>query len=211
MMDKAVKIDRFMKATEAIFNAGVPLMHRLVPQEKPSEIWAHYPPGDTTNGEAQSRYFYHCHPPGQREEGEHGHFHLFLGKSAMPVEAKPWLSPPPINLTKKRANVVHVAALSIDTNGLPMMWFNVNRWVTDEWMYSAEDVIAQLDRFDMVGEQGDALVNEWVTAIVHLCKEEIVSLLYERDAVLAAQDPSGQDHAIEVTGSRKIDLAALVD
>jgi len=118
-----------------MFQSGKPLMSRLLPADGTSEAWAHYPEGDVGNGAISSRYFYHSHPPEEREADEHGHFHLFVGKQAMSNEAEALITPPALPNGQKRAEVVHIAALSIGYDGLPLRWFGTNRWVTDEWLY----------------------------------------------------------------------------
>ncbi|MEP3051268.1 MAG: hypothetical protein ABJP48_09210 [Erythrobacter sp.] len=201
--------DLLMSSTEAMFESGQPLMNRIVPTETPAEIWTHYPNSDVINGPAGSRYFYHCHPPGERIDGEHGHFHLFLDKSAMPGGVAPLISPPPENLAKTRADVVHIAALAISVSGLPLAWFGINRWVTDEWVYPAETIIGLLERFDMRGPMGDPLVNDWLTGIVGLARQDLTEILHERDRVLKASDPSGEDRQVEVTSTIPISLEKL--
>jgi hypothetical protein len=165
-MTRAEFTDLLVRSTSAMFADGRPLMQRILPADAPAEIWQHYPPDDVVNGSAGSRYFYHCHPPAERSAGEHGHFHLFLDKSAMARDAAPLIAPPATGSDEPRADAVHIAALSISTGGLPLAWFTTNRWVTDEWVYPAEAVIAQFDRFDLRGPDGDPLVNDWLTAMV---------------------------------------------
>jgi hypothetical protein len=199
-------------STQAMFNSGTPLMHRVVPKDKPAEVFAHYPKGDATNPSTGSRYFYHCHPPGQRIDGEHGHFHIFFERSAMPDGTKPIMDRPPIKLKKgkKRANVVHIAALSVSLEGLPMQWFTTNRWVTDEWVHAAKDIVPMLDRYDMRGsKKGDPLVNDWVTAMVGLAREDIAKILRERDVALR-DDPEGKDKSLEMLSALPISLEELL-
>ncbi len=197
-------------STTAMFAEGRPLMNRLLPSDAPAQIWQHYPPDDVVNGVAGSRYFYHCHPPAERGAGEHGHFHLFLDKSAMDARAVPLIAPPASASDEPRADVVHIAALAISTDGLPISWFATNRWVTDEWLYPAEAVSAALGRFDLRGRDGDPLINDWLTAMVGLARADLETLLAERDAVLAARDLTGEDRAVEITGAKAISLEELL-
>lgn len=204
--------DLLMTSTAAMFAEGKPLMNRLLPATQPAELWQHYPPDDVVNGAAGSRFFYHCHPVEERSAGEHGHFHLFLAKSAMPDNAVPLIAPPPpSNPDAPRADVVHLGALAISTEGLPLCWFTTNRWVTDEWIYPASALIAQLVRFDLRGPDGDPLVNDWLTAMVGLCRADLADLLAQRDAVLEANDPSGENRAVEITSIKPISLERLFD
>lgn len=193
-----------------MFQSGKPLMSRLLPEDGTSEAWAHYPADDVVNGAISSRYFYHSHPPDEREADEHGHFHLFVGKEAMPDKAKALIAPPPLPKGQKRADVVHIAALAIGYDGLPLRWFGTNRWVTDEWLYPARAVITVLDSFDLRGQSGDPLINDWLTSILHLSRADIVNILEERDEVLQRNDITGENREVEVTGTRDVSLESLL-
>ena len=194
-------------ATAAMFAEGVPLMRRLLPSGSELEAWANYPGGGLLCPASGSRAFYHVHPPGEREAGEHGHFHFFLPRSAMDDRAAPLIAPPDADSAEH--DFVHIAALAIDASGLPLRWFTVNRWVTDEWLFPATAVSAGLGRFSLAGAGGDALVNRWLTAAVHVWRPVIVDLLERRDARLAAARYDGEDRALEVLSSAPADLDAI--
>jgi len=210
-MKPAELTDLLMTSTAAMFAEGRPLMSRILPAADVAEVWQHYPPDDVVNGAAGSRFFYHCHPPAERGTGEHGHFHLFLAKSAMPTSAIPMIAPPATTSDEPRADVVHIGALAISTDGLPLWWFTTNRWVTDEWLYPAAAVIGQLERFDLRGPDGDPLVNDWLTAMVGLCRDDLADLLTQRDAALKAADLTGENRSVEITSSKPISLERLFD
>lgn len=203
--------DLLMTSTAAMFAEGRPLMSRILPAEDAAQLWHHYPPDDVVNGAAGSRFFYHCHPPAERGTGEHGHFHLFLAKSAMPGIAIPMIAPRAVLSDEPRADVVHIGALAISTEGLPLWWFTTNRWVTDEWLYPAAAVIGELARFDLRGPDGDPLVNDWLTAMVGLCRGDLAELLKQRDAALKAADITGENRSVEITSSMPISLERLFD
>ncbi len=203
--------EMLLGSTQAMFTSGKPLMSRVLPDDATAKIWEHYPPDDVVNGPAGSRYFYHCHPPGERMAGEHGHFHLFFDKSAMPGGTVPKIAAPLAPRDQPRADVVHIAALAISNEGLPLQWFGINRWVTDEWLYPAYAVLAVLEDFDLRGVNGDPLVNEWLTAMVGLSRHEIAQVLRDRDIVLELKDESGEDRAVEVTSAAPVSLDALLE
>jgi len=117
--------------------------------------------------------------------------------------------PPVATSDEPRADVVHIGALTISTDGLPLWWFTTNRWVTDEWLYPAEAVIDRLARFNLRGPDGDPLVNDWLTAMVGLCRDDLADLLVQRDAALKARDLTGEDRSVEITSSRSISLERL--
>lgn len=189
--------------------SGIPLMRRVLPPEVEATLWEHYPEQDAISPDSGARYFYHCHPVEERGEGEHGHFHLFLPKRAMKQlnNAKSV----PVDLEADRADVVHIVALSVSPEGLPIAMFTVNRWVCDEWLFGHSDIMAGIDGFDLTGADGDPLVNSWLTAMVQLAKPMIGALLVERDERLTASNWDGEDRALEVISIAPVDLQALVD
>lgn len=190
-------------ATIAVASAGVPLMLRVLPDTAPAETWAHYPPGDAVDPRTGARWFYHVHPPGNRDDDEHGHFHLFFARDA--IAAVPLAGPP--GGASSGADVVHVAAIAINTAGLPTRLFTVNRWVTDEWLYPAATIIAALPRFDLAQAGGDALVNAWLSAAVAFFTPQIAAALYLRDAGIANwQADRFEDRGIEILSTVEIDI-----
>lgn len=200
--------EALIEATVAMHSAGKPLMRLVLPADDEPEQWAHYPPDDAISPVSRSRYFYHCHPPEERGEGEHGHFHLFL-PLALFAEEDCQSAPPEDG--ENRARVVHFTALSVDMQGVPLQLFTTNRWVTDEWLCSADAIAAVIDRFDLEGADGDPHVNQWLTAFVALAREPIIDLLHRRDAVLEAKGWPGEDRAVEIASSTPADLQALLD
>jgi hypothetical protein len=185
-------------------------MSRVLPQDNTARVYTHYPIGDVVNGKHGSRYFYHSHPPEDRSAEEHGHFHLFLDRRAFGKDTEPLIPAPPVAAGGKRADVVHLAALAIGYDGLPLRWFGTNRWVTDEWLYPATDVIGALSKFDLRGSNGDPKVNDWLTAILRLSAKSVAGVLIERDEALRQRDMSGEDRTVEVTSMRDVDLAKLL-
>ena len=207
-MPKADMIDRLLDSAEAMHATGKPMMARLLPDEGASaEIYAHYPPDDVVNGSLGARWFYHCHPPGEREGDEHGHFHLFVAREALTGRAL--IAAPPTDAP--RADVVHLAALAIDRQGLPLRWFTVNRWVTDEHLYPAASIADVLAAVDFRGPSGDPLINAWLSAILQLSVDDIVDLLEKRDLDLRKNGLDGEDRRREVLSASPVDLAALLD
>lgn len=188
-----------------------PLMLRVVPQDG-ATFWKHYPKSDARDKYCKSRWYYHVHAPGIRDTEEHGHFHLFLHRTQLPDGMEPKVWPP--QGEDARAHVTHLIALSIDTNGIPRSWFTVNRFVTNEFLYPADVMIAHLPDFSVDHTQEDDLVNRFVTAMVALYREEISQLLRERDrrhAELVAEfgdDAYSKESGVEVLSQIPIDLDA---
>lgn len=195
-------------ATIAMAQSGLPLMRRVLPPGD-SLVWDHYPPDDAVDAHTGARWFYHAHPPEEREGGEHGHFHLFLDRDDF--DGLPALAGP-LNPAAPDAGVVHIAALSIDLAGLPTRLFSVNRWVTDEWLHPAPAILDRLDRFDLsAAAAGDPLVNRWLTAAVAAFAPEIEQILTERDrAFKGAAAPFFEDRGAEVLSTIAVDLQRCV-
>jgi len=142
----------------------------------------HYPPGDIYDNETHAQYYYHAH---RGTAGEHGHFHTFLrhkgipqGITPVPYEGEePWPEGDEI--------LSHLVAISMDGPGLPIGLFTTNRWVTGENWFSADDVIAMLDRFVIDHADPSWPVNRWISAMVVLFRPQIEMLLRQRDENLA--------------------------
>ncbi len=197
-----------VNATVEMHDAGIPLMRRILPDTADITLWDHYPPNDQVSKKTGARFFYHCHPPEERGANEHGHFHLFLSKSAM-VDPDAFALQP-VNNEIVRVDVVHIAALSISADGLPTALFTVNRWVTDEWLFPHTAIAQALPKFDLSDAGGDALVNIWLTALVHVSAPTILGLLEARDIALARANWAGEDRALEILSHTPIDIQSLV-
>jgi hypothetical protein len=198
-------------ATIAIAEAGTPLMLRVVPDDDSFTTWDHYPPDDAVDATSGARWFYHAHAAGEREGGEHGHFHLFLDRSCFADAPEPIAGPPAG--ASSGADVVHIVAIAIDLNGLPTKLFTANRWVTDEWLYDAAAIRERLAQFDLAGATGDPLVNAWLTAAVAFFAPEIETALQARDREIGrwagTEDPF-EDRGREIISSIPVDINAAV-
>ncbi|MEM8726482.1 MAG: hypothetical protein AAGE86_13270, partial [Pseudomonadota bacterium] len=150
------------------------------------------------------------HAPGDRDPDEHGHFHLFLHRTQLKDSASPVALPPEGEDAK--AHVTHLIGLSIAHSGIPRAWFSTNRYVTNEFLYSADDMIAHMPVYDVDDTKEDRLVNRFVTAMVALYRDEIADLLRQRDArqaeLIAEHGEAGYEKASgeDVLGVIPIDL-----
>ena len=158
---------------------GRPLMQRVLPEDEQPVFWEHYPDNDARDVKNLGRWYYHVHPAGDRDKDEHGHFHLFLHRTQLDDDSGEWSEP--ANKSEKRANVVHIAGLSIDHSGIPRSWFVTNRWVTDEWLYPSQKVIDHLLLYNVDDTAEDRIVNRFLTAMVAMYRGEIADLLKKRD------------------------------
>jgi hypothetical protein len=194
--------------------------------------WTHYPAGDVYDAETHAQFFYHAHPPEQRPEREHGHFHCFLRPHGMPRGIQPLMLPElaiadapaaphdpilaPIaqpNQGRDNDKISHLVAIGMGSNGLPVRLFTTNRWVTGETWYGAEDVCRMLDRFVVDQARPSRPVNRWISAMFRLFRPEMLELLVARDAAIMnwrrrhrGKVHVFEDRRLEVTSQLAIDL-----
>ncbi len=178
--------------------------------------WDHYPPGDVYDHETAGQYYYHAHAADQRFEGEHGHFHTFVRPRGMPPGIHPAEVPGYVAPEDPNDALSHLVAIAMTPGGLPFRLFTVNRWVTGEVWYAAEDVIRLLDVFRIDHAQPSWPVNRWITGMIALFKPQIADLLRARDHKVAAWRnlaPAGdvfEDRGLEVTSFLDISVERQV-
>jgi hypothetical protein len=173
--------------------------------------WNHYPKGDVYDTATHGQYFYHTHAKGSRP-GEHGHFHTFLRAKGMP----PGMAPTPydgdVEWPSGDDALSHLIGISMDKKGYPVSLFSVNRWVTGETWYPAENVTAMIGLFEIDHARPSWPVNRWITAMLRLFHPQIIDLVRQRDAALAdwrRKHPDRdvfEDRELEVTSQLKISV-----
>lgn len=212
-MDSAEAGRTVIETIMAMAQDARPLMQRVLP-DNDVHFWAHYPDDDARDEDTRSRWYYHVHAPGDRDPGEHGHFHLFLHRTQIDSSARMVVQP--AEGEDAAAHVTHIAGLSIDHQGIPVAWFTTNRWVTDEFMYPAQTIIDHLDRYCVDNTPEDHQVNRFLTAMVALYRDELAAMLLARDDKLSAIAAGGKgDEAYEtdnaILSTVNIDLDAKID
>lgn len=206
------------QATAALAANGG-LLSDLLPRDGAPVQWRHYPERDAVNGPLGARWFYHCHDPARQrgelsedaggEPAEHGHFHLFVARRALPRRVTPLRTRRPGD--RSRPSIVHIAALAIDHDGLPLRWFATNRWVTGETLYPAVALASLLPHIDFGGDDGPAALNQWLTAMLRASAGSVAGLLAQRDAVIAESGIDGEDRTVEILASAPVDWTALAE
>ena len=146
--------------------------------------WNHFPKGDIYDHATHSQYFYHAHVKGQRK-GEHGHFHTFLRAKGMPAGVAPIANDGEAEWPEGDKALSHLIGISMDPKGFPIGLFSVNRWVTGETWYTAEDVISLIDLFHIDHASPSWPANKWVTAMLRLFHPQIIDLVRKRDVTVA--------------------------
>lgn len=160
----------------------------------------HYPSDDVFDRDTHAQYYYHAH----RGAAEHGHFHTFLRAPGMPESVAPVPYTGEEIWPNGDESISHLIAISMDAFGRPISLFAVNRWVSAEAWYPAEDVIRMLDRFAVDHAFPSWPVNRWIGAMLQLFRPQVEALLRHRDAVVDAWRRSHQD--IDVFEDRRLDV-----
>lgn len=169
----------------------------------------HYPDDNAFDPESGSQYYYHMHRP-----GEHGHFHCFIMHDGLPETAEPV---PDQDLHLRDPGFTdpfaHLIAISMDEFGHPKGLFTTNRWVTQEVIYPADQIIALLDRFRIDHTFPAWSTNRWLTAMIVLFRPQIESLIRAREATFGALREAHPDRVVyedtdnEILSFAKIDIA----
>ncbi len=170
--------------------------------------WDHYPTGDVHDAETGAQYYYHAHAAEERFADEHGHFHAFVRPKLRP-RGQPAPGP-------GRDLLCHLVAISMNAEGVPFRLFTVNRWVTGETWYPAEEALALLDDFAVRLARPSYVTNRWIGACVRLFRPQIVALIQARDRVVGdwrRRYPGRdvlEDRQLEVTSTLQVSVAGQI-
>ncbi len=184
------------------FNAG-----------KPFYELEHYPPDDVYDTQTHAQYYYHAH---RSKIKEHGHFHTFLRPRGMPAGVSPIDFPATDPWPQGNEAVSHLFAIAMDAYGYPTGLFTVNRWVTAEAWYPADQVIRMLDHFIVDHAFPSWPVNRWISAMAVLYRPHIEALLRQRDEVIweSFRKKPGQDifedRSLDITSYLPISVDTLI-
>jgi len=165
----------------------------------------HYPDDDVYDRKTHAQYYYHAH---RSEVGEHGHFHTFLRPQGMPKGVAPITYPETDPWPQGDEALSHLVAIAMDSYGYPTHIFTVNRWVTAEAWYPAEQVIQMLDNFEIDHAFPSWPTNRWISALFVLYRPYIEVLLRQRDQTIWAwaDEHPGED----VFEDRKLDVTSQI-
>lgn len=166
--------------------------------------WDHYPKGDVYCFDSHAQYYYHAHPPENRDNDwgdEHGHFHTFLRPRGFPENVRPDAA-----LGDQPS---HLVAVSMNFSGVASRLFTTNRWVTGEAWYDAGVVGRLLHHFDISHDAPSRQINVWISNLLVLFRPTIQALLHARDDVLATHRPAHD--ALHVHEDRDLEVASIID
>ena len=176
------------EAMWATYRADTSVVGELLRHEETFEFHDHYPDDDARDPESGSQYYYHWH-----RDGEHGHFHCFIMEAGLPDHMAPI---PDQRLDLRDPDFTetfsHLIAISMDDQGHPQALFTTNRWVTQDVIFPAEQIIGLLDRFSINHTFPSWATNRWLTAMIVLFRKHIEKLIRQREKEferLAAEEP----------------------
>ncbi|MEM9684880.1 MAG: hypothetical protein AAF942_16535 [Pseudomonadota bacterium] len=147
--------------------------------------WRHYPKGDVFDTKSHSQFYYHAHPPDERVDGEHGHFHTFVHGAGIAKRHKPIPLSEATSSGKRPKRLCHVIGISMDVYGQAFRLFTTNRWVTGETWFAAEDAVPIAEGFEIAHTKPSWPANRWITAMVATYRPHIAALIGVRDEVVA--------------------------
>ncbi|MGE0521640.1 MAG: hypothetical protein AB7O60_01220 [Variibacter sp.] len=179
--------------------------------------WEHYPPNDVYDLKSHAQYYFHAHPPDDRDASDYGHFHTFLRPKGMPLGIRPAKVKGHALAVSVNEALSHLIAISMTPSGMPEALFTTNRWVTGETWYGAADVTAMLDHFVIDLDQPSPLLNQWLTAMFILFRPQIEELVIERDRTIIQWQTEHpdldvfEDRRLEITSSKAISLYRQIE
>lgn len=190
----------FFDMNRALINDQQTILGELLRDEPDSPVlrWQHYPADDVQDLDTGAMYYYHAHAAGERPQDEHGHFHLFI-------------RPEP------STDFSHFVGVSVDARGAVRSLFTTNRWVTDEHLRSANELVSMLPEAFVVNRARPSwLISRWLMLLVRLCEPHIQRLLFARDEFLGwAGDTDlpvevAEDRSKQVLSEEFIDIYAVL-
>jgi len=182
--------------------------------------WDHYPPGDIYDPVSHSQFYYHAHPPEDRNNirtDEHGHFHTFMRPPGFPPEVEQLSELGGLPAACPSSGLTHLIAVSVNFAGDPVRLFTTNRWVTDETWYPAAEVKRILPHFLVTRESRCSQTSAWISSLLTMYGPLIELLMDARDETVRAHDTSQpihkawSDRSLEVTSVADISLEKDID
>lgn len=221
---------RLLFYAEALLNAqqamqtnnGNTILHHTLEGQDRHVSMAHYPKGDRIDYDTGAQYFYHCHRENFHSD-EHGHFHCFMRYKHIPDSIKPVPLPDWDKFIQKP--MTHLVAIGMNRYGQPIRLFSVNRWVTSEIWYSAQDTRKLLELFRFVEPKNNfcgrkhsnnpkhwKCLDTWIEALVQLFSPQITWLQKQRDvAIMRHRDHDVyNDKSVEELSEITIDLTSQI-
>lgn len=157
------------------------MLHPFTGRSQRFEYWQHYPRNDVVDTSGRWQFYFHAHDKAEvdntRHPQEHGHIHLFR--------------------RDVHGRLSHLAGLSLDDRGLPLIWFATNQWVTGERWMAAKPLTRDLSDIELRLRGPLAGAALWLADLVRLYAEPLCEMLHARDA--AVQQHGARHHVTPQT------------
>ncbi len=184
-----------------------PILGRAAPKQ-----WSHYPRGDAIDARRRYQWYYHSHSPADRPGCiEHGHFHLFARTDARRSPIDPEAESAFLKRLgggESRAKTRHLLAIGMNSVGVPISLFTVNRWVTGDQLLSSAGSLRLLESLAI--DSGHPQIDRFIASLIHLHRPQIRKLFRARDQSLLSRARRGpgtlDDESCELLSEVKIDL-----
>lgn len=180
--------------------------------------WEHYPSDDVYDPLSYAQYYFHAHPPEEREAPDFGHFHTFLRARPIFDDLHPdRMRSGAASPEQTESTLTHLVAISMSQQGMPERLFTTNRWVTGETWCRADDLIELLDHFRIDLDHPNRAVNNWLTSMFVLFRPQVEQLLIERDRLVLqwqaehADVDAFEDRRLEIVSSIEISLEQQIE
>lgn len=195
-------------------DGGKNLLHYLLDKQERYQRMTHYPQGDRIDSLSGAQYFYHCHRENFAST-EHGHFHCFQRYQHIPKTIKPRAL---ADWDRYSDNpMTHIIAIGMNQMGQPIRLFTVNRWVTSEIWYDAQNMCKIIKNYHLnLAPSRWTVLDRWVEGIIHLFTPQITWLHQQRDQYIQHQFNSGNenpytDQTLEELSELSIDLKKQIE
>jgi hypothetical protein len=184
---------------QALTNDGLSILDELLREQEDRQIetWAHYPSADCLDANTGAMFYYHAHDAADWQREEHGHFHLFIRADA-------------------EVDFSHLMAISMTAHGLPTALFTTNRWVTDESLLPAAELLEH--RWEIARARPSWMVAQWLNTLVKLVYPYAAEVLQRRDRAigmsgatpLTGERIQPEDRTIHILSEIRIDLMQIL-
>lgn len=171
---------------ELLERSGSNVVWEILRQSDKFIQWNHYPKGDVYDKQSHCQYYYHAHSPNPNRAAEHGHFHVFMRRKAIPEHIQPAIIANDPIKPKDQDDICHLIAIAMDKKGFPIRLFTTNRWVTGETWYHANSICQLVEHFHIDHSWPSWPTNLWLNAMMRWFTPEIKHLIQQRDAVISS-------------------------
>ena len=174
------------EAMRVLQKSKTSIIREITETVDPRDDVKHYPKKPVYDGESFCEYYYVKNAKQLNEQDlqntEHGNFHTFFRGRALKNAG---VSPVPLPDFNPEMDIMdiksHLVGIGMSHYGTPARLFTVNRWVTRDVWYKAEDLIKMLNNFEVDMAHPSWPVNLWVTHMMILFRPQIETLLLQRD------------------------------